>query len=73
MAPLHPEKDCSKLAQHIHSSFIRENLPASLEEKRGLDHGVFIPLMLIYPEANIPVLQLSLHRSLDPYLYIKAG
>ncbi|KAF6257974.1 Extradiol ring-cleavage dioxygenase, class III enzyme, subunit B [Scenedesmus sp. NREL 46B-D3] len=39
---------------------------ASLNPDRAFDHGAFIPLMLMYPEADIPVVQLSLNHSLDP-------
>jgi aromatic ring-opening dioxygenase catalytic subunit (LigB family) len=34
--------------------------------KRGYDHGVFIPLSIMYPNANIPVIQMSILDSLDP-------
>ena len=37
------------------------------------DHGTFVPLKLMFPEADIPVLQLSLVKSLDPEIHIKAG
>ena len=35
-------------------------IPVDRETDRGLDHGVFIPFLLVYPEADIPVTQLSL-------------
>jgi aromatic ring-opening dioxygenase catalytic subunit (LigB family) len=40
---------------------------------RGWDHGVFIPLMLALPDADIPVVQLSLRADLDPAAHIAAG
>ena len=42
-------------------------------EQRGLDHGVFIPLKLTYPDAAIPTLQLSLRRGLDPAEHLAIG
>ena len=36
------------------------------DAKRGYDHGHFIPLMLLYPAADIPTVQLSLVAGLDP-------
>lgn len=43
------------------------------ERRRGLDHGVFIPLMLIYPAAKIPVFQISLQADLAPARHIEIG
>ncbi len=43
------------------------------ETERGLDHGVFIPFLLIYPQADIPIVQLSLQAGLDPEAHLAMG
>lgn len=61
------------LAQAVHDAVVRAGLPAQLDAQRGLDHGVFVPLAVLYPEADIPCVQLSLHHSLDPAMHIALG
>jgi aromatic ring-opening dioxygenase catalytic subunit (LigB family) len=39
----------------------------------GFDHGTFVPMMLIRPEADIPILQMSLMSSLDPEQHLAIG
>ena len=46
---------------------------AQLDAERGFDHGTFAPLVVMYPEAQVPVLQLSLKRGLDPKEHIAIG
>ena len=41
--------------------------------KRGFDHGTFVPLMLMFPKADIPVAQLSLVQGLDPKMHYAIG
>ncbi len=48
-------------------------LPASIDETRGLDHGVFVPLKVAFPDAAIPIVEMSVERGLDPVLHIAAG
>lgn len=43
------------------------------DTERGLDHGVFVPLKIMYPNADIPTLQLSLVKGLNPEEHIKLG
>jgi aromatic ring-opening dioxygenase catalytic subunit (LigB family) len=43
------------------------------EHTRGLDHGVFVPFKLIYPGADIPIVQLSLKSGLDPQAHLEIG
>jgi aromatic ring-opening dioxygenase catalytic subunit (LigB family) len=50
-----------------------KGLEAKVETSRGLDHGVFIPLMLMYPKADIPVVQISLISGLNPLEHLALG
>ena len=48
-------------------------LPAAIDPERGFDHGVFVPLKVAFPAADVPVVQMALHASLDPALHLAAG
>jgi aromatic ring-opening dioxygenase catalytic subunit (LigB family) len=48
-------------------------LTASVDPGRGLDHGVFVPLKLVFPDADIPLIEMSVEKNLDPALHIAAG
>ena len=47
--------------------------PTGEESDRGWDHGVFIPMKVVAPEADIPLAQLSLRKDLDPAAHIAIG
>jgi len=59
----------SRIVELLHGSHIASRIDA----ERGFDHGLFIPLKLMYPQADIPSLQLSLVRGLDPTAHIALG
>ena len=48
-------------------------IDCDLDNSRGFDHGMFVPLKLMYPSADIPCIQLSLMDSLDAEDHIKLG
>ena len=61
------------LAQQIVQALQSAGIASAADGQRGFDHGMFIPLLLMFPQANIPVVQLSLHQSLDPARHLQVG
>ena len=61
------------LAQRAQSLLNDAGLNAELDARRDFDHGMFIPLKLMFPLANIPVVQLSLLHNLDAAQHIALG
>ncbi|HPE60606.1 MAG TPA: class III extradiol ring-cleavage dioxygenase [Thiolinea sp.] len=61
------------LAQAIAHRLGQHDIPARLDPQRGYDHGLFVPLLLMYPQARIPCLQLSLLEGLDPARHMALG
>ncbi len=54
------------LADEVVSLLKDAGVTCKKEAKRGLDHGVFLPIMSMYPKADVPVVSLSLQSSRDP-------
>lgn len=48
-------------------------LPGAVDPAHGWDHGVFVPMKVAFPDADIPVVAMSVDKSLDPALHIAAG
>jgi aromatic ring-opening dioxygenase catalytic subunit (LigB family) len=61
------------LASRLRSRLQDGGIPVMLDGDRGFDHGLYIPLKIMYPEADIPCVQLSLLDSLDPAAHIALG
>ena len=69
----YPAPGAPALAAEIVQTLSAAGIASAMDAQRGFDHGMFIPLKLIFPEANIPVVQLSLNDSLDPEQQLKTG
>lgn len=67
-APGEPE-----LAARVHGLLTAAGLPSKLDPQRGYDHGTFVPLAVMYPQADVPVVQLSLRMDFDPATHLAVG
>ena len=61
------------LAAQVRELLGAAGLPTAEDVQRGYDHGVFVPLKLMTPEADVPVVQLSLRTDLDAQAHLAAG
>jgi len=69
----YPAPGSPEYAKRISGLLEKHHIPTRIDPQRGFDHGLFIPLKLMYPQADIPCLQLSLLHSLNPAAHIALG
>ena len=67
-APSAPE-----IAQETANLIKDAGVPCDIDIRRGLDHGAWVPLMLMFPNADTPVFQLSIQHHLDPAQHLDLG
>jgi len=69
----YPAPGSPTLAAEITELLGQSGIAAATDGARGFDHGLFIPMAMMYPEADIPMLQLSLIEGLNPADHIALG
>ena len=69
----YPAPGAPELGRRVKEMIAAAGLPAAEDSTRGYDHGVFVPMLIVDPEARIPVVMLSLRKDLDPALHIAIG
>ncbi len=69
----YPCRGNKPLAEKIADLLSQSSIDCRLDPQRPYDHGSYIPLMMMYPEADIPVIQISLHHGLNPVTHLQIG
>ena len=69
----YPSPGAPDLAQKIDDLFSESKIESRIDPERGLDHGAWVPLYLMYPQADIPVVQLSVQGDSSPESHFRLG
>jgi aromatic ring-opening dioxygenase catalytic subunit (LigB family) len=69
----YPAPGARELGAHVRQLLDAVGIASDEEHPRGFDHGVFIPLMLIYPEADVPILQIWLQHKAPVETHLAIG
>ena len=69
----YPAPGDPQLAQEIRETLKDAGIDTAEDTHRGLDHGVFVPFLLAWPEARMPVVQLSLKAGLSAAEHLRLG
>ena len=69
----YPAPGAPALAARVRGLLAEAGIESGEDGRRGYDHGIFIPLKVSFPDADIPILQLSLRQGLDPSYHLAVG
>ncbi len=69
----YPAPGSPELATRVHELLSHAGIDSLLDPVRGFDHGTFSPLAVSYPNADVPVVQLSIRNDYDPGAHINLG
>jgi len=69
----YPATGCPEVAREVAAALTDAGLPVQFDSERGLDHGAWVPLRLMFPDADVPVVPLSLQPHLGPAYALGLG
>lgn len=69
----YPAPGAPDVARHVQEVLAEAGIESRGDPDRGFDHGVFIPFMLIYPDADVPIVMISLDNDLTAETHLKLG
>ncbi len=69
----YPAKGSTAIASMVENRLSVHGISSSRDDRRGLDHGSWVVLRLLYPDADIPVIQVSVNPNLHPEKQFKIG
>ena len=69
----YPAPGSPEVARRVQELLRGAGFAAPADARRGFDHGTFAPLAAMYPDADVPVLQLSIRRDYDVGVHLAAG
>jgi len=69
----YPAPGAPKLASRVSALLNGAGIPCEADPERGLDHGAWVPLLMMFPKADVPVVQLSIQNHLDPGRHLALG
>jgi aromatic ring-opening dioxygenase catalytic subunit (LigB family) len=69
----YPARGAPDVAARVVALLAEAGIAADLDARRGIDHGVFVPFKLIYPEADVPIVPMSLQQGLNAADHLAIG
>jgi aromatic ring-opening dioxygenase catalytic subunit (LigB family) len=69
----YPAPGAPAIAERAADLIRAAGLPVALDDVQGFDHGTFVPAYVMYPEADVPVFQVSMLETYDPADHIRLG
>ena len=69
----YPAKGNKEITEEIKGLFSKQGIPFEVDTNRGLDHGAWVVLRMLYPNADIPVISMSVNQHLTPEQQYQIG